>query len=108
VGFNPFKAPFTPVAFTLFNDSWARALGHEHHGHQAERRASILQGKPSSHPINIVRVDWLNDTAGLPLIKGTCSGVLQHPLRMGLTHQKKGPRRVFECAVTVNEKRTFG
>jgi hypothetical protein len=27
---------------------------------------------------------------------------------MGLTHQENRPRRVFECAVTVNEKRIFG
>lgn len=62
------------MAFTLFNNSWARAFDHEHHGHHPERRASIIRGQTlfNSHPINIVGVGGLNDAAGLPLIKGTC------------------------------------
>lgn len=75
LGLNPFKTPFTPVVFSLFTNHWAHAAVHDdHHGHQENRRASILRGQElfNSHPINITGVGGLNDATGLPLIKGTC------------------------------------
>ncbi|HEY6084100.1 MAG TPA: hypothetical protein VIU63_01810 [Nitrospira sp.] len=38
LGQNPFKTPFNPAVFTLFNDAWT-------HAHLFPRRASILRGQ---------------------------------------------------------------
>jgi len=70
LGLNPFKTPFNPVVFTLFNDAWAKAVP----GHGHERRASIVRGQTlfNSKPINITGVGGLNDATGQAVIKGTC------------------------------------
>jgi hypothetical protein len=70
LGLNPFKTPFNPVVFTLFNDAWVQAAS----GHTRERRASIVRGQTlfNSRPINITGVGGLNDATGQPVIKGTC------------------------------------
>ena len=70
LGLNPFKTPFNPVIFTLYNDSWVHAAS----GNARERRASIVRGQTlfNSRPINITGVGGLNDATGLPVIKGTC------------------------------------
>jgi hypothetical protein len=70
LGLNPFKTPFNPVIFTLFNASWANAAS----GDAGVRRAGILRGQTlfNSRTINITGVGGLNDATGLPLIKGTC------------------------------------
>jgi cytochrome c peroxidase len=70
LGLNPFKTPFNPVVFTLFNSSWVNASS----GDAAARRASILRGQTlfNSRTINITGVGGLNDATGLPVIQGTC------------------------------------
>ena len=70
LGLNPFKTPFNPVVFTLFNDAWVNAAS----GNARARRASILRGQTlfNSRPIDIKNVGGLNDATGLPVIKGTC------------------------------------
>ena len=70
LGLNPFKTPFNPVVFTLYNDAWAQAAS----GTAGARRASILRGQTlfNSRTINITGVDGLNDATGLSVIKGTC------------------------------------
>ena len=70
LGLNPFKTPFNPTVFTLFNNSWVNAAS----GNARERRASIVRGQTlfNSKPINITGVGGLNDATGLPVIKGTC------------------------------------
>jgi hypothetical protein len=70
LGQNPFKTPFNPVVFTLFNDAWAKAVP----GNGHERRASIVRGQTlfNSKPINITGVGGLNDATGQAVIKGTC------------------------------------
>ena len=70
LGLNPFKTPFNPVVFTLYNGSWANAAS----GNARARRASIVRGQTlfNSRPINITGVGGLNDDTGLPVIKGTC------------------------------------
>jgi len=70
LGLNPFKTPFNPVVFTLYNDAWANAVS----GHARERRASIVRGQTlfNSRPINIKGVGGLNDATGQQVIKGTC------------------------------------
>lgn len=70
LGLNPFKTPFNPVVFTLFNDAWVHAAS----GHARERRASIVRGQTlfNSKPINITDVGGLNDATGQRVIKGTC------------------------------------
>src|SRR6476660_3398310 len=70
LGLNPFKTPFNPVVFTLYNDAWANAVS----GHARERRASIVRGQTmfNSRPINITGVGGLNDATGQQVIKGTC------------------------------------
>jgi len=67
---NPFKTPFNPVIFTLFNAAWVNASS----GDAAVRRGSILRGQTlfNSRTINITGVGGLNDATGLSLIKGTC------------------------------------
>ena len=71
LGLNPFKTPFNPVAFTLYNDTWVNAAS----GSTRTQRASIVRGQTlfNSRPINITGVGGLNDATGLPLIKGTCT-----------------------------------
>lgn len=70
LGLNPFKTPFNPVIFTLFNAAWVNASS----GDTAVRRGSILRGQTlfNSRTINITGVGGLNDATGLPFIKGTC------------------------------------
>jgi len=70
LGLNPFKTPFNPVIFTLFNAAWVNASS----GDAAVRRGSILRGQTlfNSRTINITGVGGLNDATGLSLIKGTC------------------------------------
>ena len=70
LGLNPFKTPFNPVVFTLFNDAWVHAAS----GQARERRASIVRGQTlfNSRPINITGVGGLNDATGQLVIKGTC------------------------------------
>jgi hypothetical protein len=70
LGLNPFKTPFTPVIFTLFNDAWVNAAS----GNARAQRASIVRGQTlfNSKPINITNVGGLNDATGLSVIKGTC------------------------------------
>jgi hypothetical protein len=70
LGLNPFKTPFNPVVFTLYNDAWAQAAS----GTAGARRASILRGQTlfNSRTINITGVGGLNDATGLSVIKGTC------------------------------------
>ena len=70
LGLNPFKTPFNPVVFTLYNDAWVNAAS----GNARARRASIVRGQTlfNSKPINITGVGGLNDATGLPVIKGTC------------------------------------
>ena len=70
LGLNPFKTPFNPVIFTLYNDSWTNASS----GNARAQRASIVRGQTlfNSRPINITGVGGLNDATGLPVIKGTC------------------------------------
>ena len=41
LGLNPFKTPFNPVVFTLYNDSWTNAAS----GHARAQRASIVRGQ---------------------------------------------------------------
>ena len=71
LGLNPFKTPFNPVAFTLYNDTWVNAAS----GSTRTQRASIVRGQTlfNSRPINITGVGGLNDATGLPVIKGTCT-----------------------------------
>jgi hypothetical protein len=70
LGLNPFKTPFNPTVFTLFNDAWTHAAS----GHARDRRASIVRGQTlfNSKNINITGVGGLNDATGQPVIKGTC------------------------------------
>jgi cytochrome c peroxidase len=70
LGQNPFKTPFNPVVFTLFNDAWAHGAS----GDARARRASIVRGQTlfNSKPINITGVGGLNDATGQAVIKGTC------------------------------------
>ena len=70
LGLNPFGTPFTPVIFTLYNDTWVNAAS----GEARTRRASILRGQTlfNSRPIDIKNVGGLNDATGLSVIKGTC------------------------------------
>ena len=70
LGLNPFKTPFTPVIFTLYNDAWVNAAS----GNARTQRASIVRGQTlfNSKPINITNVGGLNDATGLSVIKGTC------------------------------------
>jgi hypothetical protein len=70
LGLNPFKTPFNPVVFTLFNDAWVHAAS----GPARERRASIVRGQTlfNLRPINITGVGGLNDATGQRVIKGTC------------------------------------
>jgi cytochrome c peroxidase len=70
LGLNPFKTPFNPVVFTLYNDAWANSVS----GAARERRASIVRGQTlfNSKPINITGVGGLNDATGQAVIKGTC------------------------------------
>jgi hypothetical protein len=65
LGQNPFKTPFNPVIFTLFNSSWA---------HDVPRRTSILRGQTlfNSRTINITGVGGLNDVTGQTIFKGSC------------------------------------
>ena len=71
LGLNPFKTPFNPVAFTLYNDTWVNAVT----GTARAQRASVVRGQTlfNSRPINITGVGGLNDDTGLPVIKGTCT-----------------------------------
>ena len=70
LGLNPFKTPFNPVVFTLYNDAWVNAAS----GNARAQRASIVRGQTlfNSKTINITGVGGLNDATGLPVIKGTC------------------------------------
>ena len=70
LGLNPFKTPFNPMIFTLFNAAWVNASS----GDAAVRRGSILRGQTlfNSRTINITGVGGLNDATGQSLIKGTC------------------------------------
>jgi hypothetical protein len=70
LGLNPFKTPFNPVVFTLYNDAWTHIAS----GQARERRASIVRGQTlfNSRAINITGVGGLNDATGQPVIKGTC------------------------------------
>ena len=71
LGQNPFKTPFNPTVFTLFNDSWAKAAS----GEARARRASIVRGQTlfNSRSIRITGVGGLNDATGQSVIKGTCT-----------------------------------
>src|SRR6476660_7876890 len=93
LGLNPFKTPFNPVIFTLYNDSWTNASS----GSARAQRASIVRGQTlfNSRPISITGVGGLNDATGLPVIKGTCGTChdspnagnhsVSAPLNIGLT-----------------------
>ncbi|HTL62528.1 MAG TPA: hypothetical protein VL261_12850 [Nitrospira sp.] len=71
LGQNPYKSPFNPVVFTLFNDSWAKQTS----GDVRARRASIVRGQSlfNSRSIDITGVGGLNDATGQSVIKGTCT-----------------------------------
>lgn len=100
LGLNPFKTPFTPVIFTLFNNRWAHVSGPEEHGHHQDRRASILRGQAlfNSRTINISGVGGLNDTTGLPVINGTC-GTCHDSFNVG-NHSTGAPLNIGIADVT--------
>jgi cytochrome c peroxidase len=71
LGQNPFKTPFHPVVFSLYNDAWAKSA----RGEAGAKRASIVRGQSlfNSRSINITGVGGLNDATGQSVIKGTCT-----------------------------------
>ena len=113
LGLNPFKTPFNPVVFTLYNDSWANAAS----GHAREQRASIVRGQTlfNSRPINITGVGGLNDATGLPVIKGTCGtchdapNVGNHsvsaPLNIGVSDLNSPLDVKYLPAITLRQKK---
>ena len=96
LGQNPFPTtPFTPVIFTLFNDSWANASS----GDAAARRASILRGQTlfNSRTINIDGVAGINDVIGKPLA-GTC-GTCHDTFNVG-NHSVSAPLNIGVADLT--------
>ena len=71
LGENPYKTPFTPVVFSIF-EKWKN--GQSDKEEQATRRASILRGQKlfNNQPMNIFGVGGLNDVLGNSVVKGTC------------------------------------
>ena len=96
LGQNPFKTPFTPVVFTLF-DTWSKGES-EHDG--KDRRASIVRGETlfNSRPISITEVGGLNDATGQPRIAGTC-GTCHDAPNVG-NHSVSAPLNIGVADVT--------
>jgi len=97
LGQNPFKAPFTPVIFSLFTPHWAQAPTDDD---RADRRARILRGQTlfNSRTINITGVGGLNDATGQPIIKGTC-GTCHDTFNVG-NHSVSAPLNIGVADLT--------
>jgi hypothetical protein len=68
-------APFTSVAFTLY-DTWTNlAAGHGDDGRAVEARRAVARGQAlfNTKPIRIESVKGLNDDLSVPVLQGTCT-----------------------------------
>jgi len=96
LGQNPFGTPFTPVIFTLFNQSWVQAAKKST---TTEARAGILRGQTlfNSRPILIDGVAGINDVLGKPL-QGTC-GTCHDTFNVG-NHSVSAPLNIGVADLT--------
>ena len=94
LGQNPKGTPFSPVIFTLFNQSWADSKPQT-----IERRQSILRGQTlfNSRSINIDGVAGINDVLGKP-IQGTC-GTCHDTFNVG-NHSVSAPLNIGVADLT--------
>ena len=93
LGDNPQGKPFSPVIFTLFNQTWADSKPQT-----VQRRASILRGQTlfNSHKFDI------HDVAGLPSpLRGQTCGTCHDTFNVG-NHSVSAPLNIGVADVTNN------